>query len=150
MARAVLLVAAGALTACTGSPQPPPAAKPVTTGPDTVATAATAVSQAPETTAPASPKYGSRARRDPFEMVEVRQGSGPSVASAKLTGIVRGARGPLALVETADGLGYILKPGDTLGDGRLLEIGPNRVVFSITASPGLPTNRVVLNLAGDQ
>jgi Tfp pilus assembly protein PilP len=71
------------------------------------------------------------------------------VASAKLTGIVRSARGPLALVETADGLGYILKPGDTLGDGRLVEIGQGRVVFSITQRAGASSDHVVLNLASD-
>ena len=49
--------------------------------------------------------------------------SGPKgleVATTKLTGIVRGAGTTLALVETQDGIGYILKPGDTLGDGRLV------------------------------
>jgi hypothetical protein len=85
--------------------------------------------------------------------------SGPEVAyepkgrrdpSAKLTGIVRRANGAaLALVETADGLGYILKAGDTLGDGRLVEIGPNNVVFRVPERPGSLTNRVVLSLAGD-
>ena len=46
---------------------------------------------------------------------------GIEVATAKkLTGIVRGPGTTLALVETQDGIGYILKPGDTLGDGRLV------------------------------
>jgi hypothetical protein len=55
----------------------------------------------------------------------------------------------MALVETADGLGYILKPGDTLGDGRLVQVGQDSVVFSVAARRGSTTNRVVLRLPGD-
>jgi hypothetical protein len=96
--------------------------------------------------------YEAKGRRDPFEVPSAREGVG-TVSSAKLTGIIRRANGTaLALVETPDGLGYILTPGDTLGEGRLLEIGPNSVVFSVPASSaGGPTsNRVVLKLAGDR
>jgi Tfp pilus assembly protein PilP len=136
-----------ALAGCTEAPPTAPAAKPPS---GTVSAAAAAVLAAPETPqAPAPPSYGSRGRRDPFETLEVRQGAGPSVASAKLTGIVRGARGPMALVETSDGLGYILKPGDTLGDGRLVEIGQGRVVFTVMPRPGSDPDRVVLNLVAD-
>ena len=70
-----------------------------------------------------------------------------SLGAAKLTGIVRSASATLALVETTEGLGYILRPGDTLGDGRLLEIGSDSVVFQMTPKPGAPSNRVVLKLA---
>ena len=69
------------------------------------------------------------------------------MASTKLTGIVRSNRAALALVEAPDGIGYILKPGDTLGDGRLLEIGSDSVVFTVTSKAGAPTDRVVLKLA---
>ena len=100
--------------------------------------------------APPTEKYEAKGRRDPFENLEVREGaSGPTLASAKLTGIVRGSSGPLALVETSDGLGYILKPGDTLGDGRVLEIGSDSVVFRIAVRTGSTTDRVVLKLPGD-
>ena len=44
-------------------------------------------------------------------------------------------------------LGNILKPGDTLGDGRLLEIGSDSVVFLVAPKTGAPSNRVVLRLA---
>jgi Tfp pilus assembly protein PilP len=99
---------------------------------------------------PRNLEYDPRGRRDPFENLEVREGaSGPTVASARLTGIVRSAQGPLALVETADGLGYILKPGDTLGEGRLVEIGSDSVVFRVPGQPGSTTDRVVLKLPGD-
>ena len=67
--------------------------------------------------------YDARGRRDPFDNLELQlqqkdkekgRTSGFTVASTKLTGIVRG-ESLLALVETPDGVGYILKPGDTLG-----------------------------------
>ena len=96
----------------------------------------------------ARPKYDPRGRRDPFETLEVREGSGGlTVAATRLTGIVRSNRVALALVEAPDGIGYILKPGDTLGDGRLLEIGSDSVVFVVAPKTGAPSNRVVLRLA---
>ena len=97
----------------------------------------------------AIPKYQARGR-DPFETLEVREGSGTlTVAATRLTGIIRSNRSALALIEAPDGIGYILKPGDTLGDGRLLEIGSDSVVFAVTAKAGAPTNRVVLKLAAN-
>jgi len=147
---ALILATAVALTACSGSPQPAPTSKPTAPTPGGVASAPAQTAAAPgPAPAQASAQYSAQGRRDPFETLEVRQGTGPSVAAARLTGIVRSARGPLALVETADGLGYILKPGDTLGDGRLVEIGQGRVVFSITQRAGASSDHVVLNLAGD-
>ena len=96
----------------------------------------------------AVPKYQSRGRRDPFETLEVREGSGGlTVAATRLTGIIRSNRSALALIEAPDGIGYILKPGDTLGDGRLLEIGSDSVVFVVSPKTGAPSNRVVLRLA---
>ena len=101
----------------------------------------------PDTNA-AVPKYQSRGLRDPFETLEVREGSGGlTVAATRLTGIIRSNRSALALIEAPDGIGYILKPGDTLGDGRLLEIGSDSVVFAVSAKAGAPSNRVVLKLA---
>jgi Tfp pilus assembly protein PilP len=98
------------------------------------------------------PKYEPKGRRDPFEALEGAQGAGGGgnlVATAKLTGIVRSARATLALVETQEGIGYILKPGDTLGEGRVLEIGSDSVVFQVPQKPGESTNRVVLRMAMD-
>ncbi|MBI3634773.1 MAG: hypothetical protein HY216_00975 [Candidatus Rokubacteria bacterium] len=96
-----------------------------------------------------APKYDAKGRRDPFVVIGTREGAVSPVTAARLTGIVKGGGAPLALVETPDGLGYILKTGDTLGDGRLVEIGPNLVVFTVAAKPGVPSNRVVLRLAID-
>jgi len=98
------------------------------------------------------PKYEAKGRRDPFEALDAALGAGGGgslVTTAKLTGIVRSGRGTLALVETPEGIGYILKPGDTLGDGRLLEIGTDSVVFQVVPQPGTQTDRIVLRLATD-
>ena len=99
---------------------------------------------------PTAPKYDPAGRRDPFESLEARLASERStVASAKLTGVIHSGGTSLALVETADGIGYILKPGDTLADGQLVEIGPAVAVFTIAPKPGTTNNRVVLKLASD-
>jgi hypothetical protein len=157
--------------ACGGSPPPPPVAaapKPVAAAPAAPAGAAaapktvaaatpapSAVTPAPLVPVPAVPQatgvsYDPKGRRDPFLPPDLTGGAkGLEVATTKLTGIVRSARTTLALVETQDGIGYILKPGDTLGDGRLTEIGADSVVFAIAAKPGSPTNRVVLKLAAN-
>ena len=134
------------LGACGSSQPAPPPPKPAA-APAKPAVPAVAQAPAPEEKV-AVPKYDPRGRRDPFETLEVREGTGGlTVASTKLTGIVRSNRAALALVEAPDGIGYILKPGDTLGDGRLLEIGSDSVVFTVTSKAGAPTNRVVLKLA---
>jgi hypothetical protein len=112
--------------------------------------AAVASAAAPALNPPDPPTYEAKGRRDPFEPLDVRSGSDRStVSTAKLTGIVQGSTGPMALVETSDGIGYILKPGDTLADGRVTEIGINVVVFAIAPKPGAASNRVVLKLATD-
>ena len=151
------------LTACGGSPTPPAAASapnPV------VAAAAPAAAPKPIASVPAAqasplvpapvvpqsggPSYESKDRRDPFLPLNVTGGpKGLEVATTKLTGIVRSARTTLALLEAQDGIGYILKPGDTLGDGRLLEIGADTVVFAVPARSGAQSNRVVLKLAAN-
>jgi hypothetical protein len=159
-----------AATACSGSPTPPPAAappRPVTqatppapagqaaapapgaipaAAPAPAAPSTTVRADAPRT--PPVPVYEARGRRDPFEPVQIVKGSrGPNVASAKLTGIVRGSGTHWALVETSDGIGYMLRPGDELGEGRVVEIQRDSVVFTIAPKPGAGPERVVLSLA---
>ena len=133
--------AANAATAATT--KPPASASDASPGTVAATTAAAAL-------APSAPKYDARGRRDPFESLESRLGSDrSSVTTAKLTGVIQSGGTALALVETSDGIGYILKPGDTLADGRLLEVGLGTAVFSIAPKPGSTTNRVVLKLASD-
>lgn len=147
-----------ALGACSGSPPPPaaPVPKPVAAVPapaaSTPSASAPSGKPAPLVAAPIVPQgdgtaYEAKGRRDPFVALDISGGpKGLEVATTKLTGIVRSARTTLALVEAQDGIGYILKPGDTLGDGRLVEIGADNVVFAVAAKPGSQTNRVVLKL----
>jgi hypothetical protein len=96
------------------------------------------------------PVYERKGRRDPFQPIELVQPEikPPVVASARLRGIVRGSP-PRALVETQDGMGYILKLGDILADGRLVEIGPNSVVFTVPPRRGSTPERIVLRLPDD-
>ncbi|OLC16336.1 MAG: hypothetical protein AUH29_05325 [Candidatus Rokubacteria bacterium 13_1_40CM_69_27] len=144
------------LSACGGSPAPPAPApptaaapQPAPAGPQPAASVTAKEATSPLPTRPEA-QYDARGRRDPFDPPSAREGSaGTSVASAKLTGIVQSAGSVLALVETPDGLGYILKPGDVLGDGRVIEIGRDNVVFSVAPRSGSTTSRVVLRLAGD-
>ena len=108
------------------------------------------VPTAPTVQAAEVPKYLDRGRKDPFTEVQLTAATGGlSVATTKLTGIVRGPRSVLALLETQEGIGYILKPGDTLGDGRLMEIGADNVVFAVGPKSGAPAQRVVLRLAAN-
>lgn len=154
------------LVACGGSPPPPPAAtpKPVAAIPAPAAAskpaastpaAAGSVQPAPLVATPPVPQavgavYDPKGRRDPFLAPDLTGGAkGLEVSTTKLTGIVRSARTTLALVETQDGIGYILKPGDTLGDGRLMEIAVDSVIFAVAAKPGSSSNRVVLKLAAN-
>jgi hypothetical protein len=135
------------VAAAVAKPAPTPAPLPGTPQ------AAELIRSAAEAITPPKPKYDVRGRRDPFQNLELvlkerEAASGFSVAATKLTGIVRGAV-PYALVETSEGHGYILKPGDTLGDGRVVDIGRDTVVFAVPPKPGSPTNRVVLKLTTD-
>jgi Tfp pilus assembly protein PilP len=173
-----LLCLSGMLAACGGSPPPPPAAtsKPVATAATPAAPAPVPMATSPVAAVPSTPKpstpaptaqaaplvatpavpqgdgtsYEPKGRRDPFMPLDLTGGpKGLEVATTKLTGIVRGANTTLALVEAQDGIGYILKPGDTLGDGRLVEIGIDTVVFAVASRPGAQSNRVVLRLAAN-
>jgi hypothetical protein len=97
-----------------------------------------------------APTYDRKGRRDPFEPVGgVQSGlTTPAIASAQLKGILRGQT-LRVLVETPDGLGYVLAVGDMLGEGRLIEIRADSAVFSVPARTGSTTDRVVLRLPED-
>jgi hypothetical protein len=144
-AKAAAAAATAAQAARTGTEAPKPAAA----APLVASKEALAAAAAPALST-GGPTYAAQGRRDPFESQESRLGSDRStVATAKLTGLIQSGTGALALVETSDGIGYILKTGDTLADGRLVEIGASTAVFSLAPKPGATTNRVVLKLTGD-
>ena len=71
------------------------------------------------------------------------------LSTAKLVGIVQGRHGALALVEGPDGVGYILKSGDTLGNGRVTGITGTTVTFLVAEQPGQGPTTVTLRLVLD-
>jgi len=152
--RAIEVVVALGVTAVFGACGTPPAPPPVVVTPipaRPVAATRPAVVTPPNVNplegSTDIPKYEADGRRDPFVVFEVRSGAaGLTVSSTRLTGIVRNSGSALALLEAPDGIGYILRPGDTLGDGKLMDIGLDNVVFAVVAKPGAPTTRVVLRL----
>lgn len=94
--------------------------------------------------------YDTKNRRDPFSPIaRTGEAKGLNVTAAKLVGIIQGGRGPLALVEAADGVGYILKSGDALGNGRVTGITGTTVTFAVSAQTGQGPTTVTLRLALD-
>lgn len=149
-----VLVAAATFAGCGGSE--PPAAPPKPPTP----VAAPAAPPAPGAAAarPLDPgagralpplAYDAKGRRDPFAPVSLASESkGINVTAAKLVGIVRSREGNLALVEGPDGVGYILKSGDGLGNGRVTGITATSVTFAVAALPG-QASTVTLRLVLD-
>jgi len=141
-----------ALPAAAAAPTPTPAALPgpAAPGPANPGAPTALVPTAPELSSPVVFHYEPKGRRDPFEALELKADKNAlAVTTAKLTGIVRNPSSSMALIETQDGIGYILKPGDTLFDGRLVHIGVDSVVFAVASQPGSTTNQVVLKLAAN-
>lgn len=145
----------GLLAGCGGPPPPAPAPpRPATPVPAAPAPAVPG-KPAPPVAMPKEPEvkplepiaYEPKGRRDPFASLATAEGAkGLTVAAMKLVGIVHGRQGRLALVEAPDGLGYILRSGDQIGDGRVVEIGRDSLTFSVTPRPGLPATPVVKRL----
>ena len=115
-----------------GNPTPPPAAV-TTAAPAAPAPVVRPKEPEPKKALPAI-AYEPKGRRDPFTPIFLgKDHAGLSVAAVKLSGIVGGRGGLMALVEAPDGIGYILKPGDALGDGRVTGITPTSVTFAVQA-----------------
>ncbi|MFH1143100.1 MAG: hypothetical protein V1774_00980 [Candidatus Eisenbacteria bacterium] len=77
--------------------------------------------------------YRSAGRRDPFASLlpdgEEQADLEPGVADLIVVGILWGDRDRLALVETRQGKGLILREGDRVRDGRVLAISVDGVAF---------------------
>jgi Tfp pilus assembly protein PilP len=145
--RALALAAATSfVVAGCGSSSPPPPPAPVA-----VAPRPPVAPKEPEPGPTLAPiPYEPKGRRDPFAaLVLASGGKGLTIGSAKLVGVIQGRSSPLALVETSEGIGYILKAGDTLGDGRVTEIGVDFVSFAVTPKPGEAGGSVTLRLRTD-
>jgi hypothetical protein len=148
------LAAAALLGGCSGTEAPAAPPKPPTPAATPVAPAAPGAA----TVRPLDPgagrvlppmAYDAKGRRDPFTPVSLASESkGINVTAAKLVGIVRAPQGNLALVEGPDGVGYILKNGDGLGNGRVTGITATTVTFAVAAQPGQATT-VTLRLVMD-
>ena len=155
-ARIAALGLIGLLAGCGGPPAPAPAPpRPAAPTPAAPAPAAPGRPAAPQVAMPKEPEvkrleplaYNPKGRRDPFASLATAEGAkGLTAASVRLVGIVHGRQGRLALVEAPDGLGYILKTGDQMGDGRVVDIGRDSLTFSVAARPGLPPTPVVKRL----
>ena len=156
----VMLSVAG----CGGS-GPTPGARPAVPGaqlvPPTAATlpapapaAAPAVlPKDPEPGPPLAPKsYEVKGRRDPFVPIALPKPKdtkgGIDVSIFRLVGVIQGPT-LLALVEGPDGVGYILKPGDMLGDARLTEVTLTSVVFTVDPLGGQRPGTITLRLRTD-
>ena len=95
--------------------------------------------------------YEPKGRRDPFTPIFLgKDNAAISVSAVKLTGVVGGPGALLALVEAPDGIGYILKPGDALGDGRVTAITPNSVTFAVQARGSQSASSLTLRLPENQ
>jgi hypothetical protein len=145
------------LGGCGGGEPPSPPAKPPTpvaapATPAPGATGAAAVRPLEPGAGPVLPPlaYDAKNRRDPFSPIALTaEAKGINVTAAKLVGIVQGRGNTLALVEGADGVGYILKSGDALGNGRVTGITGTTVTFAVSAQPGQGPTTVTLRLALD-
>ena len=104
----------------------------------------------PEVGPPLAPKtYESKGRRDPFRPVQVaKETPGLEVSTVKLVGIIKGHR-LLALVEAQNGLGYIVKPGDVLGNGHVTDVTTDSVTFAVIANSDPRESSLTLRLARD-
>jgi hypothetical protein len=85
-------------------------------------------------------KYKAQGYRDPFETLindaktynDPIEGRIPNVEGLRLVGVLESETGGnAALLEDADGYGYILKEGDKVQKGYVLRIEPDRVYFQI-------------------
>jgi len=148
------LTGAALLGGCSGTEPPPAPPKPPTPA------AAPATPGAPGAAVrPLDPgagrelpplAYDAKGRRDPFVPISLTgESKGINVTAAKLVGIVRSSQGALALVEGPDGVGYILRSGDGLGNGRVTGITATTVTFAVAAQPGQGPTSVTLRLVLD-
>lgn|GEM_PF-1064081 len=138
------------------SSPPIPQAAQVATPPQALPAPATASpAAAPGKTTPAQvPEYSYNpgGRPDPFAPLVVpgsEEGKGKKglkglqLSELKLTGIVWDRREYLALVEAPDGLGYVLKVHDLIGNAaRVARITTNSVTFEVKEQPYLPQSRI--------
>ncbi|PWU20840.1 MAG: hypothetical protein C5B48_11990 [Candidatus Rokuibacteriota bacterium] len=90
--------------------------------------------------------YEAKGRRDPFApVVTSKEETGLDVSTTKLVGVIQGHQ-LLALVESLDGHGYILKTGDVLGNGRITDVTLNSITFAVVAPASQRDTSLTLRL----
>jgi hypothetical protein len=138
----------GAVTALPVTPGPADAAKESDSGPPVAAVGELPADMDALLHPPQFDYHGGG--RDPFSPL-VKTGGGeeaepvftdPGVADLVVVGLLWGGGKRFALVETPRGMGLVLRVGDRVRDGVVVEIGEKSVIFSQTAY-GL-TRRVTL------
>lgn len=133
-----------AVLGCGGSPPPPtpqPASQLAKPAPPPVAAeppGGTLAPQAEERAYPPIP-YLPKGRRDPFRPLPPPASAGEAdlvLRAMKLVGVLQGLQGRLALVESPEGLGYILKPGDIIGGAQVVKIESDTLTVRIRTASG--------------
>jgi len=82
-------------------------------------------------------KYQSWGRRDPFtalidkSLAGYEPGEPPNVETLRLVGVLKSNDGSSALLEDLEGYGYILKDGDKVQNGYVVQIGTDKIIFQI-------------------
>ncbi len=169
------LSAALLAAACSGGPGPAPTAggrQGIPASQLTPASAATLPAAAAAQPAPAAPpavvamipkdpepglplaakSYEVKGRTDPFVAISLPKPkelkAGIDIGTFKLAGVIQGGN-RLALLEAPDGVGYILKPGEMLGDARITEISPTSVTFAVETLGGQRPSNITLRLTTD-
>jgi hypothetical protein len=77
--------------------------------------------------------YRPGGRRDPFRPLSAGDEMGPRFDKLTLQAIIHGEerRSSIAMLGDASGRIYRLREGDVLGNARVVQIGPNRVVMAV-------------------
>lgn len=77
--------------------------------------------------------YSDRGRRDPFRPLTSSDETGPRFEELALQGVIysTGQGRSLALIADAGGRIYRVRAGDVIGNSRVVEIGPLRVVLAV-------------------
>ena len=82
-------------------------------------------------------EYQSWGRRDPFTQLVDRSRAGympgeiPNVGTLRLVGVLNAPDGSSALLEDFEGYAYILKDGDQVKNGYVVQIGQDKIIFQI-------------------
>lgn len=144
---ALILVSGMVLGACAKETPAPPQVQRPSPRP---AAATPTVKESLEKTTSEAPVYAykPKGRRDPFIPLVVAQEPSPKAKTGlksldvdrlKLAGIVWENKGYYALVESPEGLGYVVRSGDTIGeDAKVTRITSNSVFIKFKTKSTLP------------